>query len=257
MNCNDVMFLTPDYDGDTLTYAFVQYTFDVEEHPVCFRPHGNSKRSEGFIRTMPSTLQKLKTVAKNLTPKFAVCNVSSEAGDIIGASSSGALPRNRQQVSNIRRRNEDSSDFSVLKKDPLFSVMVMCKESEGKKTGDHFVRIVTGAPEPILIVSFDWTLKDIERFCTGSEGTILSIDPTFNLGEFSVTVTSYKQLMLINSRGKHPVMIGPMFIHQRKEFKSYHFFASSLVGLNPALSNIRSFGTDGEKALSKAFTAVF
>lgn len=104
----------------------------------------------------------------------------------MGASSSGALPRNREQVSNIRRRKEDSSDLSVLKKDPLFSVMLMCKESEGSKTEDHFVRIVTGAPEPMLIVSFDWSLKDIERVCTGNEHTVLSIDPTFNLGEFSV-----------------------------------------------------------------------
>ena len=130
--------------------------FDGQEHPIFSRPHGNSKKSESFIRTMPSTLQKLKKVAKNLTPKFAVCEGTS---DVLNATNSGALPRNRQQVSNIRRRKEDSADLSVRKKDPLFSVMTMCKESEGSKTDGHFVRIVTAAPEPMLILSFDWNLK--------------------------------------------------------------------------------------------------
>ena len=53
------------------------------------------------------------------------------------------------------------------------------------------------------------------------------------------------------------MMIGPMFIHQRKEFKTYHFFASSLVSLNPLLGGLHSYGTDGEKALSNAFHTVF
>lgn len=52
--------------------------------------------------------------------------------------------------------------------------------------------------------------------------------------------------MLVNSRGKHPVIIGPMFIHQRKEFKT-------LVGLLHALRSIRSFGTDGARRLSTLF----
>ena len=52
-----------DCDGDTLTHSLVQYTFDDDEHPVSLHPHGNSKKKESFIRTMPSTLQKLKNVA--------------------------------------------------------------------------------------------------------------------------------------------------------------------------------------------------
>ena len=48
-------------------------------------------------------------------------------------------------------------------------------------------------------------------------------------------------------------MMGPLFIHQCKKYVSYHFFASSLVGLRPALSDLKMFGTDGEKALSNAF----
>ena len=119
------------------------------------------------------------------------------------------------------------------------------------------VRIVTGAPEPMTVLCFDWSLSDLERFCTSSHHMVLSVDPTFNLGDFDETVTTYRHLMLTNSSGNHPVMMGPLFIHQCKKFNTYHFFASSLVGLRPALTNLQPFGTDREQALSNAFQTVF
>ena len=111
------------------------------------------------------------------------------------------------------------------KKDPLFAVMTMCKESEGHSTQNHFICIMTGAPEPMTLLTFDWTLNDLERFCTRESHFILSVDPIFNLGAFDVTVTTYRHLMLTNSSGGHPVMTGPLFVHQCKKFASYHFFA--------------------------------
>lgn len=95
-----------DCDGDTLNRALVQHTFDDVEHAISLGPHGNSKKGSKYLRTMPSTLQKLCKVSQNLTPNFAVCEVSSATGDVIGASSAGSLPRNRVQVSNMRRRTE-------------------------------------------------------------------------------------------------------------------------------------------------------
>ena len=72
-----------------------------------------------------------------------------------------------------------------------------------------------------------------------------------------VTVTTYRHLLLENSSGNHPVIMGPIFIHQQKKFETYYFFASSLVGLKPSLRKLMAFGTDGEKALSTAFSTVF
>ena len=63
-------------------------------------------------------------------------------------------------------------------------------------------------------------LLDIEHFCTdpGKFGP-LSVDPTFNLGDFNVTVTSYRNLLLENRRSsKNPIMVGPMLIHRKKLF---------------------------------------
>lgn len=239
-----------------LNRALVQYAFDGPEHYVLNRPHGNSKRKEGYVRTLPSTLHHLQKVSSNSTPKYAIQETTAAVGGLMEAKSAGSLPRNQQQASNIRRRLELSGGKH---KDPLFSVMQMCKESEGNKTIDSFVRVVNAAPEPMAVLAFDWTLNDLEKFCTVDNPlqSILTVDPTFNLGDFNVTVTTYRHPLLTNSSGKNPSMVGPLFIHQQKKFESYYFFASSLVGLNPRLKNIHAFGTDGEKALFDAFNSVF
>ena len=218
------------------------------------KPHKilhNSKSSKPYIRTSPSTLHKLKECcAKNIVPKVAVSMVTKEKGGIINAGAVGDIPRNRRQVYNIKSEKSDENDA-------LLSVMVMCKQSTAKD--DPFVRIVTSAPEPMSILCTESQLIDLERFCTSSdEFCPLSVDPTFNLGDFSVTVTSFRNLLLKNeTTGKHPVMIGLMLVHRCKLFSSYHFFASSLVSLKPSLSGLLAFGTDGEECLHKAFSAQF
>jgi hypothetical protein len=75
-----------------------------------------------------------------------------------------------------------------------------------------FVRDVKAAPSPQGILFFDWQLNDMVRFLTNNQRFgILTADTTFNLGEFYVTPTSYRHLMLedIKSR-KHPVILGPV-----------------------------------------------
>ena len=139
--------------------------------------------------------------------------------------------------------------------------MMMCKESEGRKNEDAFVRQVNAAPYPMMCLTFDWTLHDLAQFCTNPKNfSILGVDPTFDLGDFDVTVTTYCHLMLElkgSSHPKHPVFLGPLFVHLRKNFEAYHFFASTLVSKCPELRCIQCFGTDGEEALSKALSTVF
>ena len=246
-----------DHQEDTLNLALVQYCFEQKEHKVTPRPHANSKQSESYVRTMPSTLKKLKDVTQNLTAKFAVRKYTSD-DSLLTASSAGAIPRNRQQAADMRRhRNVTECAIQGKQKDPLFSVILMCKESEGGKTEDAFVRIVSGAPEPMTVLSFNWSLNDLESFCTNQQCTVLSVDPTFNLGDFYVTVTTYCHLLLENSCGNHPVIMCPIFVHKQKKFETYSSFASSLVGLKPSLRGLVAFGTDGKKALSTTFSTVF
>lgn len=86
--------------------------------------------------------------------------------------------------------------------------MAMCKQSMDKDE-DPFVRIVTSAPEPMCIMCTNSQLSDVERFCTDPcMFSVFNVDPTFNLGDISLTVTSFLNLLLKSERnGKHPVMI--------------------------------------------------
>ena len=164
------------------------------------------------------------------------------------AASLSQLPRNRQQVSNIRR----SVGFQVplcSKKglnDPLLMVM-----QQSKLCGDSFVRTVTA---PMCILTTDQQLKDLERFTTNASlFSIVSVDPTFSLGDFSVTCIVYRHVLINDRRtGESPIMLGPILVHQRKLFETYHFFISSLIRFAPSLDHILAVGTDGEEALAVA-----
>lgn len=237
--------------------CIVQYWFESgHEHKVQVKPHGNSKRcKQSFCHTLPSTIIALKEEAKKHTPKSAVNAVYKKSGGIMNASSLGMLPRNREQVANLRRGSETSGTSICSNKsarDPLFMVMEQSKICE---SGDKFVRVVTASPEPMCILATDQQLADLVRFSTNyNHFCVLSIDPTFSLGDFNVTCIAYRNLLVSDVRsGQHPILLGPVLVHQRKLFETYHFFASTLVGICPPLANALAFGTDGEEAVIKAF----
>ena len=57
---------------------------------------------------------------------------------------------------------------------------------------EQFIWEVKTLHEPGIIVALDRQLDDIARFCTNENNFgILTVNPTFNLGEFDVTVTIY------------------------------------------------------------------
>lgn len=89
---------------------------------------------------------------------------------------------------------------------------------------------------------------------------MFGIDPTFNIIDryISLTVTTYRNLKLENKEtGKPPVFIGPLLMHQRKDWKTYSKFAYLLTAECPVLEGILACGTDGEKALIDGFKRHF
>ena len=69
------------------------------------------------------------------------------------------------------------------------------------KIGDHsgkFVRDTRPSPKPAFVLARDRQLDDVVRFFlyTIIEFSILTVDPTFNLGEFDITPTAYQNLLL-------------------------------------------------------------
>ena len=100
--------------------------------------------------------------------------------------------------------------------------MEQCKKEESQV--DPFIRNVLGAPDAMCILAQDRQLNDMVRFCCDPKlFSIVGVDPTFNLGDFSVIVTTYRHLQLLNRSTKKPVLVGPILVHQRKTMQSYHF----------------------------------
>lgn len=104
------------------------------------------------------------------------------------------------------------------------------------KQGDRhglFIRDTRPCREPAFVLARDRQLDNLERFCTSpSEFSVLTIDPTFDLGEFNVTPTTYHhQLLESVCYSTCPAFVGPSLVHYRKTFNTYLFFALKLVGL--------------------------
>ena len=242
-----INLLYPDKDGISNKYALLQYMFDGPEVHIKVKPHGNSKSDSPFFTTRKTTRQRIQSLAASSTPKSVVQVVTKEEGGELHARGTAFLPRNRQQVSNFRRSTSRTKDDDVL-----YSIMMECKLSQGKN--DLFVQDVKAAPEPQCVLFSDWQLHDLVRFCTDNRRFApLSVDTTFNLGEFYVTPISFYHLMLEDVRtGKHPVLVGPMLVHQSMHFSTFNYFTSTLVSFNKALRNVLAVGTDGDKNLTEA-----
>ena len=238
----------------------MQYGFDRKEHPIDIKPHGNTKKKDtSFKRTKPSTLKMLKKgVQEKKRPLKVLREVENIQGGVMNAKSGCDLPRDRRQIYNAKMASKSRADEvskSDYRKDTLAQVMQMCKDSSSST--DAFIRSVEAAPEPMCVLATDQQLCDLERFCLGIPSSVLSIDPTFNLGPFYVTPITYHNLLVKTKNGNHPIMLGPILIHQTKKFQPFHYFASTLIRLNPKLVNLKAFGTDGEPELIKAFNVCF
>ena len=192
----------------------------------------------------------------NKPPLKVLRDVENLQGGVMKASSGCDLPRDRQQVYNAKKAScTKGASPSEYKQDTLAQVMQMCKDTSSST--DAFVQSVEAAPEPMCVLATKQQLCDLERFCLGNPSSVLSVDPTFNLGSFYVTPITYQNLLVKTKNGNHPIMLGPALIHQTKKFRPFHYFASTLIRLNPKLVNLKAFGTDGEPELIKAFKVCF
>ena len=243
---------------------------DCNPHPLCvvvyyipsgFVPHvsthGNSKSGKPFFPTLPSTVESIKKECQSSGPKEVVQTMSADVGGVMDAACPGSLPRNEQQVAYYKRQTKCEGEYAKSGADDLYAVMLQAHLEHSTK--DNFVCDIKAFPEPAIVVSTSQQLSDIARFCTDpQENCVLTVDPTFCLGDFDVTPTTYRNLLLKSKRtGRPPVMMGPTMIHYTKTFPSYMFLASSILGQCRKTEQLRVFGTDGEKALIDAFSHEF
>ena len=177
-----------------------------QPHPLCMvtyhliggvlpppTSHGNSKTYKPFLPTYPSTLQRIKD---DEGPKATVEKVSYQMGVVLGASTSGQLPRDEQQVSNQRRKRKFSEISTGTPADSLF---VVRQRAHSQDPAQEFIRDIKTASEPAIVLEDEQQLNDLVRFgISPLEFCIITIDPTFTLGEFDLSPIDTFYWKLIN-----------------------------------------------------------
>ena len=140
-----LVFLHADGDGRSTGFAFMQYGFQGEEHPLPNVPHKNSKNSTPYKRTKPSTLQRVREIAKEQKPKNVIELIDDEVGGVEEADSLSALTRDNQQVRNTQR------NLFADKKDEFAAILERCKLNHE----EGFIRSIQAAPEPACVLATD------------------------------------------------------------------------------------------------------
>ena len=130
------------------------------------------------------------------------------------------------------------------------------QEGDPKTTS---VRDVRDGAEPFCVVGTNRQLDDLKRFCCNPvEYRPLTVDATFDFRPYNVTPISYQHLIVLRREdGKHPTMIGPVLLHEKKTQSTYSLFGGTLKSLKPELKNLMAFGTDDEKALVGGFNETY
>ena len=107
------------------------------------------------------------------------------------------------------------------------------------------------SPEVRVVLTTKAQLADLVKFCCNpNDYSIFGIDVTYDIGPFFVTTMTYRHLMLLDKEsGSHPNFPGPMMLHTDEGAPAFHYFISTLKGLNRDVENILFVGCDRQKAI--------
>lgn len=109
----------------------------------------------------------------------------------------------------------------------------------------------------MCVLAKDQQLNDLVRFCCNPrQFSILGIDPTFNLGEFSVNCFYLPPFTAVGEKYKKASSTIRSNAYS-PAISIIPFFCSSIVDLCPDLVTLQAYGTDWEKALSDGFQLQF
>ena len=182
-----------------LNNSYFYSTVSVE-NVITTKPHGNSKSGKAFTRTKPGVLENIEGKVKGSAPPSQVYDeVFEEAGGLLNVCSLSDVPRNRKQVENAKYRGKETRS-----QDELYDLTLKSKVEE--EAGKVYIRRLQVAPSPACVLVSDGQVQDVKRFCANTTNTfsVLSIDTTFNIGDY-VTPTTYRHLLLEDWRtGKPP-----------------------------------------------------
>jgi hypothetical protein len=206
-----------DKEGDLVKIALVQYVFKCGPVPVNSLKvkHGNSKDIEKtFSRTYGSTKNMISS--STCSRNKLTSQIIAENGGIENIDNPSIFPLSNKQMHYWRNKLN-------LNEDELLCLF------EKSYSGLSSIKKLEFYPELRVVLLNEQHKTDLKRFCVDDGGSVLGVDTTFNIGDYLVTLTTYRHMLLIDSKtGESPVMIGPAYIHQTKSKVSFYYFSSTL-----------------------------
>ena len=198
---------------------------------------------------------------KKETTKQLLNNVYRSVGDVTEARSLGQLPRGPRDVYNARFAAKKETKFgqkeqksaNINEVQGIWQLLEKAKREEEEGNDATFIRECRIHPDFLAVLASNRQLQELKHLyqCRRVLCSWSGVDPTFNIFEenISLTVMTYRNLKLHHNATKQsPLFIGPLLMHQRKDWKTYSRFANSLIAECPDLEGVLACGTDGEKA---------
>ncbi|XP_053374086.1 uncharacterized protein LOC128546783 [Mercenaria mercenaria] len=209
------------------------------------KPHGNSiVNRDVYIRTKTNVRNNLKEELKHHSVKAVRNKMNIQTKD------EHSKQRNEKQLRNIKHIQKKKTDKpSGNAADQIIHVEEMVKTHDMVYSVKH----LKGLHHPVVTLLNEQQITDIKRFC-GTGRTVLGVDKTYNLGDFHVTPTVFKDLSVIRQETQqHPITFGPTFIHTNSNAKTYSsFFHDIADNLTQEEINNLVIGSDEEKSFKIA-----
>ena len=140
---------------------------------------------------------KKKILSGESGPKKVVSDLSTMVGGVLSAKDPCELPRNEQQVSDMKQRQKKFVIAGTVSSSD--EIAVVMHKAYLEDSNQQFIREVKTLREPAIVVAIDRQLNDVVRFCTNEDFRVLTVDPTFSLGDFDVTVTPHIDTYYLNA----------------------------------------------------------
>ena len=249
-----VSYFTNAADTSLAKLALFEYQ---GKQPTETESHGNAQANTGFIRTNPKTLDKIKEKVDCKKPKEIYAEMKRD--DSINCARDFRVVRNQKYIEKKKAKSNSSNRENIA--DEILDVISMVNIHPYVQTIIHNKDQV-----PSVICYTEEQIKDLKHFLKHTKNNPIGIDRTFNLGSFYVTILVYKnQRIFRKNSSDHPIFLGPVLLHKDATYKTYKTFLehiateldSDVESLEVRVSEQMEFGTDDERALTKAIEHVF
>ena len=175
-----------DCTGEELQLGMIEHHFKDEEHSVS--PHKHPQTSKPFVLTAPSTRRKIAEKAKSHKGLTSIFDEEVEiTGGILNCEVMADMPRDIKQVQNASQNLKEKTD-----QDQFVSLLDLSKHEPS-------VRNLQWTPFPGVVFCTNEQLEEIvEEWCSLGSKIVLSIDTTYNIGDFYMTSTTYQSSKLVD-----------------------------------------------------------